>query len=411
MSNYIKHLHVENVGMFNRLDISFSPRMNVIFGTNGSGKTSILRCLSFCCSQSKYENSRFRKGASFWMDTEVEGELKRIGGEHLFDNDTQYRVSNISSWHKAPIVENIKNDNILLPFNPQYHLYAIGAYRTFSYVQIDGMKKEPNAESALRNFASSNAERLDTSNLPNIKQWMINRYFVIDKDWAVFEKENWNIMMNTLPHIVPPGSEFYFSRIERDLEPIFTINGAECYLEELSGGYKSVLSIIMSIIDWCEETNEGEQKLIKNSEGTVLIDEIDVHLHPEWQASILKILKRMFPQLQFIVTTHSPYVLASAECNELIKIGISGNREFDLHPDERSYGGWTLNYILSDLMGVPEADDEESLGLINALDNAIEKKEYQEFDKAYMALSNRLHTDDPRLLYYKMRKAKTLLQQ
>lgn len=411
MSNYIKHLHVENVGMFNRLDISFSPRMNVIFGTNGSGKTSILRCLSFCCSQSKYENSRFRKGASFWIDAEMEAVSKRIGAKNVSQNDTQYRSSYISVFNSAPLPDGITNHDLILPLNSKYHLYAIGAYRTFSYVRIDGMKKEPNAESALSNYASSNAERLDSSNLPNIKQWMINRYFVIDKDWAVFEKENWNILMDTLPHIVPPGSEFYFSRIERDLEPIFTINGAECYLEELSGGYKSVLSIIMSIIDWCEETNEGERKLIKNSEGTVLIDEIDVHLHPEWQASILKILKSLFPRLQFIVTSHSPYVLASAECNELIKIRISGNREFDLQPDERSYGGWTLNYILSDLMGVPEADDEESLKLINALDNAIEKKEYEEFDKAYMALSNRLHTDDPRLLYYKMRKAKTLLQQ
>lgn len=411
MSNFIKHLHVENVGMFNRLDISFSPRMNVIFGTNGSGKTSILRCLSFCCSQFKYENSRFRKGASFWVDADVEGELERIGGNNLFDSDTQYRTSNIYNWKKAPIEDNIKNDNVLLPFNHKYHLYAIGAYRTFSYVRIDGMKKEQNSEEALSNYTNSNAERLDSSNLPNLKQWMINRYFVIDKDWAVFEKENWNILMDTLPHIVPPGSEFKFSRIEKDLEPIFTINGAECYLEELSGGYKSVLSIIMSIIDWCEETNEGELKLIKNSEGTVLIDEIDVHLHPEWQASILKILKSLFPRLQFIVTTHSPYVLASAECNELIKIRISGNREFDLHPDERSYSGWTMNYILSDLMGVPEADDEESLQIINILDKTIENKDYDEFDKAYMALSSRLHADDPRLLYYQMRKAKTFLQQ
>lgn len=167
----------------------------------------------------------------------------------------------------------------------------------------------------------------------------------------------------------------------------------------------------MSIIDWCEETNEGEKKLIKNSEGTVLIDEIDVHLHPEWQTSILNILKNMFPRLQFIVTTHSPYVLASAERNELIKIGISDNREFDLHPDKRSYGGWTLNYILSDLMGMPEAIDTESSRIINILDNALEKKDYGEFDEAYKALSSRLHTDDSRLLYYQMRKAKTFLQQ
>lgn len=411
MSNYINHLHVENVGMFNRLDISFSEKMNVIFGSNGSGKTSILRCLSFCFSNNKYENSRFRKGATFWADAHIDGKYKRIGVSNMFHSDTQYRNSNNAEWRRAPLNEGMNNDDALLPFKPLYHLYAIGAYRTFSYVRIDGMKKEPNSENALISYAHNNAERLDSSNLPNIKQWMINRYFVIDKDWAVFEKDNWNYLMNALPQTAPSGSDFRFLRIERDLEPIFTINGAECYLEELSGGYKSVLSIIMSIIDWCEETNEGEKKLIKNSEGTVLIDEIDVHLHPEWQTSILNILKNMFPRLQFIVTTHSPYVLASAERNELIKIGISDNREFDLHPDKRSYGGWTLNYILSDLMGMPEAIDTESSRIINILDNALEKKDYGEFDEAYKALSSRLHTDDSRLLYYQMRKAKTFLQQ
>lgn len=68
METYIKHLHVANVGIFNNLDISFSPDINIIFGSNSSGKTSILRCLTYCMNDSGYSNSRFRENASFWAD-------------------------------------------------------------------------------------------------------------------------------------------------------------------------------------------------------------------------------------------------------------------------------------------------------------------------------------------------------
>lgn len=91
---------------------------------------------------------------------------------------------------------------------------------------------------------------------------------------------------------------------------------------QLSEGIRSVLGMVMDIAYRCCILNShlGENA-IKETEGIVLIDEVDMHLHPEWQQVILRDLRKAFPNLQFIVTTHSPQVLTTvpAECIRIIR--------------------------------------------------------------------------------------------
>jgi len=62
------------------------------------------------------------------------------------------------------------------------------------------------------------------------------------------------------------------------------------------------------------------ENAVKETEGVVLIDEIDMHLHPKWQQSIINDLKTTFPKIQFIITTHSPFIIQSLKSNELISL-------------------------------------------------------------------------------------------
>lgn len=90
---------------------------------------------------------------------------------------------------------------------------------------------------------------------------------------------------------------------------------------QLSEGIRSVLGMVMDIAYRCCILNSHLGKnAIKETEGIVLIDEVDMHLHPEWQQVILRDLQLAFPNLQFIVTTHSPQVLTTvpAECIRII---------------------------------------------------------------------------------------------
>lgn len=90
---------------------------------------------------------------------------------------------------------------------------------------------------------------------------------------------------------------------------------------QLSEGIRSILGMVMDIAYRCCILNSHLGKnAIKETEGIVLIDEVDMHLHPEWQQVILRDLQLAFPNLQFIVTTHSPQVLTTvpAECIRII---------------------------------------------------------------------------------------------
>jgi predicted ATP-binding protein involved in virulence len=88
--------------------------------------------------------------------------------------------------------------------------------------------------------------------------------------------------------------------------------------------------------------------------GIVLLDEVDLHLHPTWQRRIIPILKRVFPELQFIVTTHSPLVLSGFESDEIIQLaledGLVVQRPLPIEP-----GMLTASEILTSYFDVPRA--------------------------------------------------------
>lgn len=95
-------------------------------------------------------------------------------------------------------------------------------------------------------------------------------------------------------------------------------NGAEVSIQDLSDGYRSILSMTLELVRQLSLWIPGEQVFAKEGShveaaGTVLIDEIDAHLHPTWQRTVGHWFRRTFPNIQFIVTTHSPLICQAAE--------------------------------------------------------------------------------------------------
>lgn len=91
----------------------------------------------------------------------------------------------------------------------------------------------------------------------------------------------------------------------------------------LSQGYQSTFAWIADLLGHAFLDAGGEVDP-KTLEGIVLLDEIDLHLHPTWQRRIVPILRRVFPELQFVVTTHSPLVLTGFEADEIIRLALEG---------------------------------------------------------------------------------------
>lgn len=107
-------------------------------------------------------------------------------------------------------------------------------------------------------------------------------------------------------------------------------------IDQLSGGYKAVLSVIADIAKRLSMANPDSQNPLEE-DAVILIDELDLHLHPKWQKEIVDDLKRTFPNCQFIVSTHSPFVIQSLNAEELFDI-----KTMQYAGEEGSYKGWSI---------------------------------------------------------------------
>ncbi len=124
---------------------------------------------------------------------------------------------------------------------------------------------------------------------------------------TVIKIEKWfNNFENSLKKLFNEKDlKFIFMRKEFDFKIEF--DGRSFGLDQLSDGYSSILSIVTELILRMETHNIDEYDM----QGVVLIDEIETHLHVELQKQILPFLISFFPKIQFIVTTHSPFILSS----------------------------------------------------------------------------------------------------
>ena len=161
-------------------------------------------------------------------------------------------------------------------------------------------------------------------------------------------------------------------------------------MDEMSDGYKNTLSMIGDIAYRMAVLNPmlGEQ-VLERTPGIVLIDEIDLHLHPQWQQTILSDLQAIFPKIQFIVSSHAPAVINSISRE---KIRILDNGKIYM-PSAQTYGR-DANSILREVMQVSErpVDIKHRMNLFYAY---MDEDNYEEADKILMEIEAIVGTTDP----------------
>ena len=125
---------------------------------------------------------------------------------------------------------------------------------------------------------------------------------------------NTMMIMSDLDH--PP--RLYYSRQFRDI--VYEENGQPLPISYLSAGYQSLLWIVMDLAFRIALLNPHMGREMFMTPGVVLIDELDMHLHPKWQWNVLQALRETFPNIQFIIATHSPVLVSSCKNGQLIRI-------------------------------------------------------------------------------------------
>ena len=162
---------------------------------------------------------------------------------------------------------------------------------------------------------------------------------------------------------------------------------------QLSDGYHVFIALVADVARRAVMLNEFDgAEAPEHVEGVVLIDELDLHLHPRWQRTALPSLRKAFPQLQFIVTTHSPQVLSSAENRQVRRLVDGRLQEHGVFVDGRD-----TNAILRDLMRTDDRDDKGVVEL-NRLHHAIDRGDRVEAERIHRELAGRWGDNDPALI-------------
>lgn len=147
------------------------------------------------------------------------------------------------------------------------------------------------------------------------------------------------------------GAEsLYYDERYKDLVVSFEQFGHQLF-KNLSDGQRIVLTLVGDLVRRATTLNPNlADHVLRKTPGVVLIDELDLHLHPTWQRRIIHDLKTTFPSIQFIATTHSPQLIGEALPEEVIRLGVD-----DSTSPAQSFG-MDSNWILKNVMGADERD-------------------------------------------------------
>lgn len=330
---YLQKIELKNFRCFKEISLDLHPNLNVVVGVNGTGKTSILEAIRILIGSifSDFEKIENKIVTPSILNDDIRlshyerqypVEIRGIAKEHLFLNVT-LSWSRLLEKYKGKTKTNGKDikklshliQDAIRNGNNATTIPLIAYYSTNRYKKE---KKDTGLEangSRLRGYYNA----LDTTT--NI--WFFLNIIKTETLWELQENKKSVIlnMVRSIATICVPDCKNIKYEIKSNSVIITQTNNEDVPFSSLSDGVRSVLALVMEIALRCFLLNPflGEDAPKKTS-GIVLIDEIDLHLHPEWQLHILNDLTTAFPQIQFIATTHAPLILSSIKNGEIFSI-------------------------------------------------------------------------------------------
>ena len=313
MEHFITEIRIENVRHLNNINIALNNQSRqhlILTGKNGSGKTSVLEEISknlALLNKNVLKNHRALKKNQEILKNETDIERRKY-----LESEISLQKNVFSSYSNLGLDVIYNNENELT------ELYQHGDFITaffnatrpsndiISAHGVEDMKLPTTVDITqspardiikymvhLKTQQSFAKNENDIQNEQNIKKW-----------FERFENALRTLLDDDSITLKYDYKNYNFIILQKNREP----SG----LNELSDGYSSILRILSDLIlrmdqNWLLKNHLSDY----NKEGVVLIDEIETHLHIELQRKILPFLTEFFPRLQFIVSTHSPYVLTS----------------------------------------------------------------------------------------------------
>jgi predicted ATP-binding protein involved in virulence len=387
----INFLAINDFRGFRDLSVEFSKASNIIvfIGINGSGKSTILDAISILLNVIVKDISSQKK-------TSI------VSYKELNQNDTNLNANNYSirmAFSKYNIVENIASQNYFISL--LYYVDIIGTYNDFvkeiksSISELEIFNLPIFIHYSINRNIADNIKKGKSKHIPN---YQYPQYFAYENvfsnainsfdefiQWFRQEEDLENQIQRTRQDFKYRNerlevirfaidkflNKFGFARfsnlrIEREPNHVNRVPITLQYItrlvidkdqqrfefSQLSSGEKMMLSLVVDIARRLAIANPSLDNKLEG-EGIVLIDEIDLHLHPQWQRKLLPALTHTFPNIQFIVTTHSPQVLSHLSRESVFLLEDNKISDREIYTEGRD-----SNSILQDAFHLPKYEKE-----------------------------------------------------
>jgi len=384
----IRELHIQNFRRFEDLRVSFEEDLTVLVAKNGQGKSSVLEAITillgtfvgaFDLGRAKGVSVRDARRSLHPSTKEprqdwpvrIEGTVQfpttlelttnldhHVARELLSPKSrtTTREVSSLTAYGQHLQDSIHQADNVVLPVIACYGTGRLWkAHKNILRKQVLTQNRSLGYEDCLS----------PSSSFVQVQQWMDRASRARTQELERKETEHWGPRLHGIQKAVDSvleeegWTQFAYSYDYEELSMFHPEHG-RLAVSQMSDGVLGVVSLVADLAFRCMRLNSpiGEDAILA-TKGIVLIDEVDQHLHPGWQQRILQAIRRAFPKIQFIVTTHSPEVLSTVESSQ---IRVLENGECNLTPAGTL--GAESHRLLKDVLGltdfrppIPEVDE------------------------------------------------------
>jgi len=364
----IREVLLQNFRRYERASFCFHERFTILIGENGKGKTSILDALAIM------------------LATYFQGSGIKIGQNTISKSDRR-------------LVQIKKGDQSFLEPQEEVYVEAKAFFRKEELVWMREVGDRGGKAKDLVNIGSEDRSAVSKGESPDLplflyygsgRLWDIHRNVQTEKpgsqldayrfcldpksDQKAFEK--WfkkltqiglqkkkppsalNVVKKAVLDCIPDADDVFFD-FDNDQLVIELSGGGWELFNRLSDGYRNMIAMVADIAHRAVRLNPHyDIKAAIKTKGVILIDEIDLHLHPKWQRRVVDDLQKAFPNIQFIASTHSPFIIQSSAKGGVIDLNRSPEAQipkgiYSAFPGpESEYENRSIEDIAEEIMGI-----------------------------------------------------------
>ncbi|HUW07263.1 MAG TPA: AAA family ATPase [Williamwhitmania sp.] len=409
----LSKVELHNFRGINQLEVNLHPKMTVFVGVNGAGKTSLLDAIAYLLS---WVTSRIRHEGSSGRairDNDIKNKTAFAEIKAIDNNGNEWKlVKTQKGYLKHGVSTDLKFVNeyvkkiqgqlqdcqmncsiplfVYYPINRAVMDIPLRIKMKHSFELLEAYDESLTSAANFRSFFEWFRNREDLEN--ELISRSTKRSIFNDEPENQFPDKQLSAVRDAIACFLPGYSNL---RVKRSpLRMTISKQGKDVLIDQLSDGEKCLVGVVGDLARRLAIANPTLENPLAG-EGVVLIDEIELHLHPQWQRFFITSLQNVFPNCQFILTTHSPQSIGEL-LPENIRLLIHDNDELLCITPTQSLG-LDSSQILEELMNTPSRNLKIK-GDLNEIYNLMDKEEFTEAIAAIMDLKKKLHGDIPEIV-------------